>query len=508
MRMIYLQDIHDNPLMPTERAGWVRRMLQAQQASVVERQPFVVKLAQAVDIQTQPLILGIDPGYTIGIAVVTPDGLPVFLAELSTRSKEIPGLMKDRAASRNQRRHHKRQKRQRRALAAGTAFTEEFRDFPVPGCDKDGDPHGALRCKTIKPKLSRFSNRGRDEKWLTPTVRHLLDSHCKFISLVMSFLPITEIVIEYASFDDQKMKNPDIQGEEYQQGPLLGFENVKQYVLERDRHLCQLCRKKSQKRLIVHHVVPSEDNGADSQDNLVTLCHECHSLVHTSSLINQKLLTKFEGVKKKSPASTILNILSPGLFRWLQFQDIPVKKTFGYVTKFHRKRFHLEKTHAVDAYIVALSRRCKDLVTLPGISAVPVLLYQQFRRHNRQLITRVEDRKYYLDGKQVAKNRGPGRSGQKEPSLDDFRETHKEADISKLIVGKRGKGKKAKSSKFHELLPGDKVLHEGIVKTVKGTSGKGKRVGFAGEKKYVSRKTVEKLRDNSGIVVCGVQSRV
>jgi len=55
----------------------------------------------------------------------------------------------------------------------------------------------------------------------------------------MQLLPITEIVVEVASFDIQKIKNPDIEGTGYQQGEQFGFWNVREYVLHRDNHRCQ-----------------------------------------------------------------------------------------------------------------------------------------------------------------------------------------------------------------------------------------------------------------------------
>lgn len=46
------------------------------------------------------------------------------------------------------------------------------------------------------------------------------------------------IVIETASFDIQKIKNTTVEGTDYQQGDLLGFWNVLEYVIFRDGHFC------------------------------------------------------------------------------------------------------------------------------------------------------------------------------------------------------------------------------------------------------------------------------
>ena len=57
------------------------------------------------------------------------------------------------------------------------------------------------------------------------------------------------------SFDMQKIKNPDIQGTDYQQGHQLGFWNIREYVLFRDGRTCQHCKGKSKDPILnVHHL--------------------------------------------------------------------------------------------------------------------------------------------------------------------------------------------------------------------------------------------------------------
>ena len=54
---------------------------------------------------------------------------------------------------------------------------------------------------------------------LPPSVQNKVDVHVKVVQRVCRILPVASIVVETAQFDIQKIKNPDIQGEEYQQGP-------------------------------------------------------------------------------------------------------------------------------------------------------------------------------------------------------------------------------------------------------------------------------------------------
>ena len=62
------------------------------------------------------------------------------------------------------------------------------------------------------------------------------------------------IVIETASFDIQKIKNTTVEGTDYQQGDLLGFWNVLEYVILRAGHFCQHCHGHSKDKILnVHH---------------------------------------------------------------------------------------------------------------------------------------------------------------------------------------------------------------------------------------------------------------
>lgn len=53
-------------------------------------------------------------------------------------------------------------------------------------------------------------------------------------------------------------------------------------ILERDGFTCRLCG--SQRNLEVHHVCCRSRGGGNSSDNLITLCHGCHTGVHVGFL--------------------------------------------------------------------------------------------------------------------------------------------------------------------------------------------------------------------------------
>jgi len=68
---------------------------------------------------------------------------------------------------------------------------------------------------------------------------------------------------------------------------------LRQMCRQRDYNQCVCCAASSV-RLMAHHIIPRKRGGPDSLDNLVTLCHRCHSKIeagdqHTSSALRQHL---------------------------------------------------------------------------------------------------------------------------------------------------------------------------------------------------------------------------
>ena len=184
---------------------------------------------------------------------------------------------------------------------------------------------------------------------------------------------MTKIVIETASFDIQKIKNPNVEGEGYQQGNQLGFWNVREYVLWRDGHVCQHCRGRSKDKILNVHHLQSRKTGGDAPNNLITLCETCHKAFHAGKI---RLKVK-RGQSFK--AETFM-----GIMRWtllervrLTHPHLSVENTFGYLTKHKRIALGLPKTHCADAFCIAGNLKAQR---------TGVYLYQkQTRKHNRQI---------------------------------------------------------------------------------------------------------------------------
>jgi 5-methylcytosine-specific restriction endonuclease McrA len=58
----------------------------------------------------------------------------------------------------------------------------------------------------------------------------------------------------------------------------LSYESLRQQILCRDGWRCQSCGTMS--NLEVHHKEFRSHSGADSKENLITLCAACHARVH------------------------------------------------------------------------------------------------------------------------------------------------------------------------------------------------------------------------------------
>ena len=56
------------------------------------------------------------------------------------------------------------------------------------------------------------------------------------------------------------------------------YKNLREQVLRRDSWRCQLCG--SMTNLEVHHKQFSSHSGGDQEDNLITLCFDCHAFTH------------------------------------------------------------------------------------------------------------------------------------------------------------------------------------------------------------------------------------
>ena len=502
-KYVYVISKVGKPLMPTCRYGKVRWLLRKGKAKIVSYLPFTIQLEYETSEYRQGLILSIDTGSkTIGAIVRKADGQVVFAGELKTRSREVTEKLSERRMHRRARRRHRRIRRLRRYCAsrkrAGDHSDEVMREYKIAGTEE------VLRCREMKPKLVRFNNRKRGEGWLTPTARHLLESHKNYGRKIGKILPISKVRVEYGKFDIHKLGNPKVKGRQYQEGRKKGYANAREYVLQRDKYSCQYC-KKGERELHAHHVIWQRDNGADVPENLVILCRKCHERVHKNKEINAQVVKLFNKMTKRFAHTTLLNSIMPRFYQWLTEQFPIVQKVYGYEVKEMRRKWQLAKAHWLDAYVGSWIGF--DDVKMK-MNEVLVYRMEQFRRHNRKLIHARRDRNYYEgDGKKIiAKNRHK-RCGQKANSLVEYLARKKTNNVSHLRVkpGKkmiRHKATREKKSCYGitEYRQGDVVLQNTSIAVVRGSNQKGYSLMLWGQKNYVVAKKCKLLLKNTGVV--------
>ena len=333
--MVYVLSQHGQPLMPTENHAKVRALLKHGKAKVIQRCPFTIQLLYESTTHTQKINLGIDAGSkTIGVSATT-DSKVLYESEVVLRN-DIVELLSGRRALRNSRRSRKTRYR--------------------------------------KP---RFDNRKKPDGWLAPSIRQKIETHVTVVGNVMKILPVTKIIVETASFDIQKIKNPEIEGEGYQHGEQLDFWNVREYVLFRDGHTCQCCKGKSKDNILNVHHIESRKTGGNAPNNLITLCETCHKAYHKGIITLPKEIHR--GMRFRDAAFM-------GIMRWAFYDRLKelynplgaeVINTYGYITKNTRIEHGLPKEHYVDARCISDNPAAKPLDHY--------YFQKKVRCHNRQI---------------------------------------------------------------------------------------------------------------------------
>ena len=330
---VFVLNMRGQPLMPCSPPK-ARKLLRAGKAVPVRRTPFMIQLTVPTGETKQSITLGVDAGYKhVGLSATTAKE-ELLASEVELR-QDVTGLLSNRLALRRARRNRK-----------------------------------------TRYRAPRFDNRVRSKHkgWLAPSVENRIQAHISRIEAVCRVLPITKIVIETASFDIQKIKNPEVEGTDYQQGEQLGFWNVREYVLFRDGHVCQACKGRSKDLILNVHHIESRKTGGDAPGNLITLCETCHKAYHAGKL---KQFSPRRGASFR--AETFM-----GIMRWTvlnrlreRHPELPVTNTYGYLTKHKRIVAGLPKTQCADAFCIA--------GVLDAKRRGEYLFQKQTRRHNRQI---------------------------------------------------------------------------------------------------------------------------
>lgn len=408
---------HGRPLMPTTPSK-ARLLLKSGKAKIVKRDPFTIQLIYGSSGYTQPGDLGIDAGYeNIGFSVVN-DSQEIIGGELK--------MLKGMSERLTERRKYRRTRRNR-----------------------------------LRHRKCRFDNRKVEKGWLAPSIQHKLNTHHWLIQRICRVVPVKSVICEVATFDIQKINNPIIEGEQYQQGEQYGFDNLREYILHRDGHRCQNpeCKNSSDNPILQVHHLGFWKNPPDRTDrpaNLIALCTKCH----TPKNHNKKgFLFGWEPHLKSFKGETFMTMV-----RWRLTQEGGFIPTFGYITKAKRRELEMEKSHHNDAFVIAGGTN-QFRITKP-------LMLEQIRRNKRSL-EQFYDAKY-RDLRDGETRRGSQLcSGRRTRNANLNGENFRKYRADKVTKGRRSIKRKRYPYKQHDI-----VLFEGKVYQVVGMQNLGTRLSL------------------------------
>jgi 5-methylcytosine-specific restriction endonuclease McrA len=303
--------MNGQPLMPTSRFGKVRRMLRDKKAKVVKSCPFTIRLLYEPETKiVHDIVLGVDTGSKyVGVSCVGNNKV-LYQAQVELRD-DIKKKMDSRRVYRRSRRNRKTRYR--------------------------------------KPRFLNRRNSIKKDR-LPPSVKHKVQAHIDEIEFCKKILPISDenIILEVSQFDTALMKTPNLIHEKirhwgYQQGFNYGHSSRRKAVLHRDNYTCQCCGKKNC-QLQTHHIIFRSCGGSDDENNMITLCKECHKGVHDGTIV----------LNKKPKAKRLKHTTHMSIIRSRLLKEYPnAIETFGFVTSENRNHLKLEKDHYIDACVIA-----------------------------------------------------------------------------------------------------------------------------------------------------------
>jgi len=301
---VYVLNMREKPLMPTTPRK-ARFLLKNHKAKVVNRTPFTIQLNYATGETKKEITLGIDAGYSkIGFSAITKTH-ELIAGEVALRLDVSQKLVVRRMYRR-------------------------------------------LRRRKLWYRKPRFMNRTSSKKkgWLAPSIKHKLETHIRLIEKLKSFLPISKTIIEQATFDTQKIQNPEITGIEYQQGKLQGYE-VREYILTKWGRKYAYCNM-SNIPLEIEHIIPKSRGGTDRVANLTLTCRKCNQKKGNQTANEFGYPTIAISAKQSLKAVAFMNTVRKQMIKQLKCH-----RTFGYITKYNRIHLGLAKSHVNDAFVIA-----------------------------------------------------------------------------------------------------------------------------------------------------------
>jgi 5-methylcytosine-specific restriction endonuclease McrA len=320
MSKVFLIDTNKKPLNPIHPAQG-RQLLRNKKAAIFRHFPFTLILKESKsDTLVEPLRLKIDPGSkTTGLSLVNDaTGEVVFACVIQHRGFQIRDALTSRRQLRRSRRNRK-----------------------------------------TRYRAPRFNNRKRKEGWIPPSLQSRVDNIITWVKRLRKFAFIRAISQELVKFDTQLLQNPEISGNEYQQGTLAGYE-TRQYLLEKWGRKCAYCGVENIP-LQVEHIHPIAKGGSNRISNLTLSCERCNLKKGTKDVKDflkkdpKKLESILNQAQKPLADAAAVNTTRFTLLNTLKEIGLSVETGSGGLTQFNRSQQGLNKTHWIDAACVGKS---------------------------------------------------------------------------------------------------------------------------------------------------------
>ena len=432
MGAVFVISAEGERLMPTFNKPKVRKMLKSGRAVIFRHKPFTIQLAYNTTHYTQDIEFCSDCGYQH-------DGISIK-SEKHEYARMQADMLDDSKQRHDDRRRSRRSRRNRKRYR--------------------------------KP---RFNNRVKSKKkgWLPPSLKDRMENQVRLFERYNEVCPITESTVEVGPFDTQALEaveqgKPVPEGTDYQQGPTYGIDTLREAVFHRDGYKCALCGKTPFDTpgliMAVHHALYWKGDHTNRMASLVTICTGCHTAA------NHQKGGALWGFKPDNATSNKAGAAFMNAVRWKirdrmeEVSGIPVRITYGALTKRTRKDLNIEKSHTNDAYCIG-SFRPKHRTQEEHIRK---------RRRNNRVLEKFRDAVYTdsRDGREKSgKELSSGRTNRKEPrrGAKNLRVFRKE---------RVSKGSRAIRRQRYDIRPGDKVIYDEKTYTVHGVQNNGKTLSL------------------------------
>lgn len=236
----FVLSIDGKPLSPTkEQKAWF--LIRKKRATLVSKYPMVIQLNKIVPkekVCADEIRCGIDDGGKyVGIALIQKcktKNKVLFKGVIEQRD-DVKHLMDTRRGYRKYHRYHKRYR---------------------------------------KPRFNnRFSSKRKDR--ITPSILQKRQATIRVVNKLNKWINIINYWLEDVAINIRALTDGyKSYGWQYQKYNRLD-ENIRKAVILRDGCKCMECGK-SNCRIEVHHIKPRRLGGSNTQDNLITLCEDCH----------------------------------------------------------------------------------------------------------------------------------------------------------------------------------------------------------------------------------------